>query len=135
MCIIHIFFSAYLFITPNPQISSMFLVFTICNITTAYIDTLANGISAIITKNEEKIKALESIGKEDQELGDTSMRSFGNFANIRTIFRAITKLLGGLLAAKVSINFSAAVMGFYPILMLLFTLFVFKEEKVSPTIF
>lgn len=130
MCLVHILASVYLFITPKPDLNTMFIVFIACNISVAYVDTLANGLTAIVTKNNERIKALESIGKKKEEGGDTSMKSFGSFANIRTLFRALTKFAGGLLASRVSIHFSAVVMGVYPALMLLFTLFIFKEEKV-----
>jgi hypothetical protein len=116
-------------ITPKPQYNLFMMCMLVMNWGVAYVDTLAEGISAMITKYNEKIEVLEAMDGKEEE-GDSSMTAFGNYNAIRFMFRAIMGLVGGFMAGKVTINVSAAIMGIYPVVMLLFTLLIFKEEKV-----
>lgn len=66
---------------------------------------------------------------------ENEMKSFGLFNIIRGILRAIMGLVGGVMANRINVHASYAVLGVYPIIMIAYTLLIFKEEKVSFTIF
>ena len=102
----------------------------VLNVCVAFIDALAEGISAINTKMTVKINTLKAaerretgnvLGEED----DNEMKSFGNFNLIRGMFRAIMGLAGGVTADIMTIQASYAVLAFYPIVMVAYTIFVF----------
>jgi hypothetical protein len=59
------------------------------------------------------------------------MKSFGLFNIIRGILRAVMGLVGGVMANRISVQKSYAVLGAYPIVMIVYTLLIFKEERVS----
>lgn len=40
-------------------------------------------------------------------------------------------IIGGVMANKVSIHVSYLILGVYPVIMMIYTLFVFHEERVS----
>jgi hypothetical protein len=59
------------------------------------------------------------------------MKSFGMFSIIRGILRAIMGLFGGVMAKRVSIRISYIILAIYPVVMMLYTLFIFKEHSVK----
>jgi hypothetical protein len=61
---------------------------------------------------------------------ENEMKSFGLFNIIRGILRAVMSLIGGVLANKITISIAYGVLGLYPIVMMLYTIFIFKEERV-----
>ena len=59
-----------------PGYNEFLLINVLMNLSCAYIDSLAEGISAVITKLSNKLKAIEELeGKTDDE-GDDSMRAY-----------------------------------------------------------
>jgi len=85
----------------------------------------------MITKMEERIKYIKAMDETNEEEGDTSMRAFGNYNAIRNIFRSLMGFFGGYFCSKMPIRFYFFVLGSYPIVLIIFTLVVFKEERVS----
>lgn len=115
------------------------MIWLILNICVAFIDAMAEGITAINTKLGAKIAKLQEAERratgavEDME-EENEMKSFGLFNIIRGILRAIMSLIGGVMAKKSSVHTSYGVLGAYPIVMIVYTLFIFKEERVSPNL-
>lgn len=106
----------------------------ILNVCVAFIDALAEGISAVNTKMTVKIQKLKETERREtgnvlEDDGDNEMKSFGNFNLIRGMFRAIMGLAGGVMAERVSVQVSYAILAFYPIIMVIYTLFVFREQR------
>lgn len=130
----HIATSIFLFLDPEPSPGLFILCFIIFNASTAAIDTMANGISAVVTKMNQKIETLEAVDKEgeDEEEAGSSGKAFGNFSAIRTFFRSIMGFIGGLVSTMIPIRISAIIIGSYTIVVLCFTHLIFQEKKVSP---
>lgn len=129
----HIATSVFLFLDPTPSPQLFVLCFTIFNASTAAIDTLANGISAVITKMNQKIETLQAVDKEENEEEKeeaSSGKAFGNFSATRTFFRSIMGFIGGIVSTLIPIRISAVIIGFYTIFMLAYAHLIFKEEKV-----
>ena len=105
------------------------------NISVAFIDALAEGISAINTKLEQKIKTLKEVEKREtgnvlaDEGEDNEMKAFGNFNLIRGLLRAVMGVFGGVTAETFSIQIAYMIMGIYPIVLILYTLFIFREAS------
>ena len=100
---------------------------------------MAEGITAITTKIDTKIAKLKeaerrATGVQDEN-EENEMKSFGLFNIIRGIFRAITSLIGGILANKLNIHTHYIIVGVYPVIMMIYALFIFKEHKVIFFIF
>jgi hypothetical protein len=117
-----------------------YLVFLISNVvfafSTCFIETLAEGASAIITKTEERIKYIKKAEKmlnneEDDDDEDTSMKAFGFFNNMRAITGVVMTFLGGLASTRVDIRINYAILLFYPVFLFFAVLFKFKEERVN----
>ena len=119
----------------EPSYSTFCNIWFLMNVCNAFIDAMAEGITAINTKLGSKIAKLQEAERrqtgviEDEE-EENEMKSFGLFNIIRGILRAFMAIVGGLMADKVSIHVSYLILGVYPVIMVLYTLFIFKEEKV-----
>jgi hypothetical protein len=59
------------------------------------------------------------------------MKSFGMFSIIRGLCRAFSNMGGGLLANMLSIQMSYGILGVFPLIMLIYTVFFYYEERVS----
>jgi hypothetical protein len=121
-----------------PQFDRFKYTWLILNICVAFIDAMAEGITAINTKLGAKIAKLQeaerrATGAIDGHDEENEMKSFGMFNIIRGILRAVTALIGGVTAKRLSVNISYFILGVYPVIMILYTLFIFKEERVSST--
>ena len=57
------------------------------------------------------------------------MTAYGSYNAVRNFFRGLMAFIGGLLAAKTSLAITGIIMASYPAILLLYTLFVFKEER------
>ena len=124
----------------EPSYSTFCNIWFLMNVCNAFIDAMAEGITAINTKLGSKIAKLQEAERrqtgviEDEE-EENEMKSFGLFNIIRGILRAFMAIIGGLMADKVSIHVSYLILGVYPVIMVLYTLFIFKEEKVRHKLF
>ena len=106
------------------------------SITIAFIDSLAQGLTVVTTKIDLKIQKLRkrraTLTGKDFEDDNNSMKSFGLFNMIRGLLRCVTALLGGVFAKRIPVALSYALMCVYPVFMIIFTLFFFKETPVRP---
>ena len=114
-----------------PSFDQFMWINFLMNLSCAYIDCLAEGISAVVTKLSNKLKAIEELeGKTDDE-GDDSMRAYGIYNGIRSFFQAIMTFIGGLLIQYTSLRFSAIVLSGYSFVLITYVLFIFKEKRVN----
>ena len=104
-------------------------IFFFYNIAIAYVDSLAEGISAIITKDMEKIKKINAL-KGEHSSGDDSMKAFGSYNAIRSLFQAIAGLAGALVAEYTALKYSALILAFYPLVLFVYVILFFKEKNV-----
>ena len=135
-CIIMSFISSLIaaILIFNPRPSETVLVATlICySLAVSYVDALAEGISAIVTKLNERIAILEDAGKG--HAADESMKALGLFNSFRGVIMAVMTLLGGYVVQwtrKTHLLVTGIILAVYPIIFCFQTLFIFKEKKVT----
>jgi hypothetical protein len=133
-CLYVLLGGAILYGDPQPTYRMFWWANMIINVTIAFIDALAEGISAINTKLQEKIKILKEAEKRQtgnvlEEEEENEMKSFGNFNLIRGLLRAIMSVMGGILSSKLSINVAYLILGTYPIILALYTMVIFRESS------
>lgn len=130
---IHIFI-CFLIFTSAPGFNLFCMQWLVINISVAFIDAMAEGITAINTKISSKITKLQEAERRAtgaiEEGEENEMKSFGMFNIIRGILRSIMSIIGGVLANKLTIGQNYALVGIYPIAMLFYTIFIFSENKV-----
>ena len=114
-----------------PNYYEFMWVITLMNISSAYIDCLAEGISALITKLSYKIKAIEELQGDKKEEEEDSIGAYGIYNGIRWLFQSIMTFMGGLLIQYTSLRVSAVVLSLYSFVLIFYVLFVFREKRVS----
>jgi hypothetical protein len=128
----HLTIAVILAINGGPTYDQMFWFMCGMSACVAYIDSLANGLTAMITQNRERIKLMKEIdveeGEEDE--GDESMKAFGIFTGIRAVFVAIMNFVGGMVADSIEFRYGIFILAGYPLIMFVFAAFFYKEEKV-----
>lgn len=128
MTALHILFCVLIFLH-----SSSFSFFTICvfmvYLTVGYVDTLGEGMTAIITKMNERVKALR--GKEETENKEEG-KAIGFFFVFRTLIRTVAIWGGGIMSSnKVPIGYIYLVMAIFPVLLFFYTIIIFREKRVT----
>ena len=125
--------AAWMAIDSHPTVLSFTISNLILSWSVAYVDTMAEGMSAVITKIYERIKVLEELENGKKDGDDESMTAFGSYNAIRSFFRSVMGYIGGVLAPVFgkSTFFSGVLLGAYPLLMFLYALLIFKEERKS----
>ena len=94
-----------------------------------FVDSLGEGMTAMITKMELKIRTLDR--ENDKEFSEEDeKKAFGNFYMFRFFVRTATSFNGGLLPETLNIRYLYGVLMIAAVLMILVTLVVFREEKV-----
>ena len=130
MSLVNVGIMTLLAFLPNPSYNQLLLVWTIMNFAYAYIDSLAEGISAVQTKNLQRVAALEALNGKEGE-GDDMMKAFGLYNAMRNFFRAIMMFIGGIVVQYTPLWVSAVIMIVYPLVLIGYTIFVFREKRVS----
>lgn len=128
MSILHILFCILVFLYPEN-----FNFFTFCVFMNYFVigftDSLAEGMSAVITKLQEKVKIMEGgdMDEEDSEEGE----AIGFFFVFRTLIRTLAIWVGGILTSRgVSVGYVYLILAVFPGLLLFYSFFIFKEERV-----
>ena len=95
-----------------------------------FVDTQAEGLTAVITKMEARITELKRVaGREQEDIN--SNENIGIFFMLRCMVRYCGIFAGGLLVDwGVSINIVYLILGIFPILLIIYTIFFFEEIKV-----
>ena len=123
---------ASIIIVPKPGLQTLTVILFLHNLTCSYIDSLAQGMTARLTKLNQKLAALE-----ETEDGESSLKSFGLYNSLKALSRTIMIFIGGYVVENTESTYlmvSGFILASYPLLIFFVTLFVFKDEK-QPTIF
>jgi hypothetical protein len=95
-----------------------------------FVDCLAEGMTALITKMESRLEELLPAEEKVEEIeSDKNKRAIGNYLMFKMFVRTIGIFSGGILADKVRIGVIYLILSVFPFVLCLWTLFVFKEEK------
>jgi hypothetical protein len=124
----------YIFLFEPTFNSFTFLVFGVY-FCVGFVDTMAEGMTALITKMEAELTdlkkeagMLENTGENES---DKNKKAIGNYLMFKMFVKTLGIFTGGILANKVRIGVIYAILGVFPVILLLWTLFLFKEDKVS----
>ena len=95
-----------------------------------FVDTQAEGLTAVITKMESRMLDLKKLaGREEEVLN--SNENIGVYLMLRNLVRYTGIFAGGILIDyKVSIGTIYIILAIFPILLICYTLFLFEEVKV-----
>ena len=125
---IHGFFCIVCFLNPNTYMTFAICVFFIY-FAVGFVDTLAEGMTAMITKMEARIQELTP--PEQRKEKEAESKAIGFFFMFRLFVRTLSMFLGGSLASSgVDIKIIYLILLICPGLMLLYTLLIFKEARV-----
>lgn len=128
MTALHILFCVLIFLYSHGFGFFTFCVFMVY-LTVGFIDTLGEGMTAIITKLTERVKALE--GKEEEDNKDEG-KAIGFFFVFRTLIRTVAIWGGGIMSSnKVPIGVIYLIMAVFPVLLFMYTIVIFKEKRVK----
>lgn len=112
----------FIFLEDPPYQRFLVLVFGVY-FCVGFVDTMAEGMTALITKMElEKIALEKKIGvmQEKAELdSDRNKKAIGNYMMFKMFVKAIGMFTGGILADKVRIGVIYGILGLFPIVLLL----------------
>lgn len=124
--------SCYLITITSNSLSIFTLLVSLIYFAVGFVDTQAEGLTAVITKMETRLAELKKeIGLANEE-DVNSNENIGNFLMLRNLFRFTAIFLGGFLVdQKVSIKIIYIILGLSPASLLIFTLFFFTELKVK----
>lgn len=97
--------------------------------TVGFIDTQAEGLTAVITKMEARLSELKKeIGIQEEV---NSNENIGNFLMLRSFVRYTGIFAGGVLSEQLSIGTIYIILGVFPIFLIVYTIFFFHEIKVK----
>lgn len=94
------------------------------------IDTIGEGLTALLMKTDKQIKALVSMIDPEGAEDLNNKAAFGNFYNFRNLVRTLALFAGGVLAGKSSVGVVYLGLGLSAIIFALYTMFGFYEPKV-----
>lgn len=103
-----------------------YMTLSLCS---AAIDAMAEGMTAVVTKLNSKIKALEELNKVEGDV-ERSGKIYGIFTSLRGFFTSLMSFLGGVFTSILPFRVTAIILGIFPCILLFYTIFVFKENKV-----
>ena len=97
--------------------------------------TIVNPAMARISGCHSWSKVGKSSGKIAKGIADTAkvndLKIFGYFSIIKGVVESLMFIVGGVLSERISVSAAYLILSVYPILVLGFIFFYFKEEKVS----
>lgn len=101
-----------------------------CYFAVGFIDTVGEGMTAIITKKEALFELMGNhTGKKAELELDKNKKAIGNFMMFKMFVRSIAYCSGGILADLLTIGQIYMILAIFPTLLLIWTLFFFKEER------
>ena len=121
-----------LVVYPSPDKNAFMVILIGYGISNSYIDALAEGITSIVTKLNERIAILEAGGKGKAH--DESMKAIGLFSSFRGVFKSLMVFLGGYVAQRTRTSHlmvSGIILAAYPVIFCIQLFFIFKEKKVT----
>ena len=132
MAILSSMISSIFIFYPKPDKNAYITIMFCCNLAASYIDALAEGISSIVTKLNEKIAILEAGGKG--KIVDESAKAMGYFNTFRGILQGVIILVGGYVVQitnKTHLFVTGIILAAYPLFFCIQTFFLFKEKNVK----
>lgn len=119
----------------NPDsYSNFFVCVFMIYFSVGFVDTLGEGMTAMITKMDQRIEELTP--PEDRKEKESESKAIGFFFMFRLFIRTLSMFAGGILSSRgYSIKVIYIVLFFAPVGMFFYTLVIFKEARVSPTSF
>lgn len=94
-----------------------------------FIDTLGEGMTAMITKMEERIEELTP--PDERKEAEAESKAIGFFFMFRLFIRTLSMFAGGSMSSRgFSIKVIYIILFFAPLCLFLYTLFIFKEARV-----
>ena len=115
-------------INPQPSKNMLTLIIFFQTLTASYLDSMAQGMTALITKLSEK-----QINLQDPDLADKSpLKVFGLYNSFKSLVRTVLTFIGGYVVQKTQkthLFYSGIIMGGFPLIFCIATIFLFKEEK------
>lgn len=117
----------------NPDsYSNFFVCVFMIYFSVGFVDTLGEGMTAMITKMDQRIEELTP--PEDRKEKESESKAIGFFFMFRLFIRTLSMFAGGILSSRgYSIKIIYIVLFFAPVGMFFYTLLIFKEARVSPT--
>ena len=131
---------------PEPSQAEFTACLFVFNLANSYNDSIAEGISAMVTKYQKKVEILENLQKEPEDFaggedgGDSrnsgihqkkenSMKAIGIFNAIRSFLSSFMMLLGGYFITVKGLDFSGMVLAISPTILFFAVLIAFEDEK------
>jgi hypothetical protein len=131
MTAIHCVFCVVCYSKPDSYNNFFFSVFVIY-FTVGFVDTLGEGMTAMITKMDQRIEELTP--PENRKEKESESKAIGFFFMFRLFIRTLSMFAGGVMSSRgINIRVIYVILFFSPLSMFLYTLFVFKEARVSPS--
>ena len=121
--------ASVLIFIPRPSIQILTITLAFHSLCCSYIDALAEGISAMVTKYNERIEALRL---DSDEQNADSLKSFGIFNSLRAVVKSIMIFVGGYVVERTNsthLFYSGMILVSFPLIVCLVVFFGFKEEK------
>jgi hypothetical protein len=124
------FFCVVCYLNPDSY-SNFFVCVFFIYFSVGFIDTLGEGMTAMITKMDQRIEELTP--PEDRKEKEAESKAIGFFFMFRLFIRTLSMFAGGSLSSRgVGIRVIYVILFFSPLGMFLYTLLIFKEARVSP---
>ena len=123
---------AALIYQPKPTRMPFTLILFLQTAAISYLDSMAQGMTAMITKLGEKAQALE----EPDGISRSPLKIFARYTLVKLIVRCLMAFVRGYVAertARQHLLVSGFIMASFPLLLFFLTLFVFKEERKMKT--
>jgi ammonia channel protein AmtB len=129
MTAIHGFFCVICYLNPDSY-SNFFICVFMIYFSVGFVDTLGEGMTAMITKMDQRIQELTPPDARKEK--EAESKAIGFFFMFRLFVRTLSIFAGGALSSKgYSIKLVYFILFFCPLTMFLYTLFIFKEARVS----
>jgi len=100
-----------------------------------FVDTMAEGMTALITKMESELSQMLEMNGQLVETGenesDKNKKAIGNYLMFKMFVKTLGMFLGGILADNTSIGVIYAILGIFPLILLFWTIFLFDEDQVK----
>ena len=134
MSILSSLIACFYIVYPTPSKNAFMIILIAYSLAVSYVDALAEGISSIVTKLNERIAILEAMKEGGGgKTSDESAKVFGLFNSFRGILQGTMTLVGGYIVQvtnKSHLRVTGIILAAYPIIFCLQTHFIFKEKKV-----
>jgi hypothetical protein len=129
MTAIHGTFCVICYLNPD-NYSNFFVCVFFIYFSVGFVDTLGEGMTAMITKMDARIQELTP--PTDRKEKEAESKAIGFFFMFRLFIRTMSIFAGGALSSNgVNIRVIYVILFFCPCMMFLYTLFIFKEARVS----